>query len=210
MSLPSSEGSKPTCDLLENQNQVSDEMADASIHNGDPYSPVSSTQMEELIKEVKSLREDQQKSGKWNSLVSYTMLMVACVAFITSLANLSVQASSSPEANLAWTIVYVFTTIVFILILWVTLLEYSQEIAVDSQKKPIRWIVISGVLSLGMALLIPFIVIPLMITLNIKTDLLWIQYLMMVTYLVIYIYMRWWLWKNGKKIDDTPSDSNTP
>lgn len=135
MSLPSSEGSKPTCDLLENQNQVSDEMADASIHNGDPYSPVSSTQMEELIKEVKSLREDQQKSGKWNSLVSYTMLMVACVAFITSLANLSVQASSSPEANLAWTIVYVFTTIVFILILWVTLLEYSQEIAVDSQKK---------------------------------------------------------------------------
>lgn len=166
--------------------------------------------MEELIKEVKSLREDQQKSGKWNSLVSYTMLMVACVAFITSLANLSVQASSSPEANLAWTIVYVFTTIVFILILWVTLLEYSQEIAVDSQKKPIRWIVISGVLSLGMALLIPFIVIPLMITLNIKTDLLWIQYLMMVTYLVIYIYMRWWLWKNGKKIDDTPSDSNTP
>ena len=210
MSLPSSEGSKPTCDLLENQNQVSDEMADASIHNGDPYSPVSSTQMEELIKEVKSLREDQQKSGKWNSLVSYTMLMVACVAFITSLANLSVQASSSPEANLAWTIVYVFTTIVFILILWVTLLEYSQEIAVDSQKKPIRWIVISGVLSLGMALLIPVIVIPLMITLNIKTDLLWIQYLMMVTYLVIYIYMRWWLWKNGKKIDDTPSDSNTP
>ena len=199
MSLPSSEGSKPTCDLLENQNQVSDEMADASIHNGDPYSPVSSTQMEELIKEVKSLREDQQKSGKWNSLVSYAMLMVACVAFITSLANLSVQAPSSPEANLAWTIVYVFTTIVFILILWVALLEYSQEIAVDSQKKPIRWIVISGVLSLGMALLIPFIVIPLMITLNIKTDLLWIQYLMMVTYLVIYICMRWWLWKNGKK-----------
>lgn len=40
--------------------------------------------MEELIKEVKSLREDQQKSGKWNSLVSYTMLIgcMCCLHYI--------------------------------------------------------------------------------------------------------------------------------
>lgn len=206
MSLPSSEGSEPTCDLLENQNKVAEERVDAPIHNGELYRPVSSTQMEELIEEIKGLREDQRKSGKWNGLVSYTMLLVAFAALITSLANLNIETATPTEASLFRAIVYIFTIVMVLLIVCIIFSEFSEKIRENSAKNKIIWIIFSGGLSLGLTLLLSLIVTPLLILFKIESLLL---YSMIAILLVIFIGMQYWL-KSNQKDNKIETDSNTP